>query len=217
VIINQRGEREHSETEFKLFKENFSIGMSRPTPQGSGVSTRAVKRVNPEEGESGQSVEEPTELSEPAERPLTASIFQQTMERFTENLLRQQLELQAQQQRFMQQLSSQLIGQRMEQSEPLVLNVEPLIGVDNRHRENAVVIEGGITDSRSQVSANGNQGHSGVRVSWLATQIPEFGGTHDESANQWIRRMYKMAQVHGATDGVVLLAASSKLAKNAKK
>jgi len=138
------------------------------------------------------------------------------MEQFSESLLRQQLEMQAQQQRFMQQLRSHLIGQREEHPEPLVLNMEPLIDVDERQIESAANLEGDTPGSRSRAS-DGNRSYSGVKVSWLATQIPEFGGGADESANQWVRRVNKVAQVHGAADGVVLLAASSKLIKSAKK
>jgi len=54
--------------------------MSRPLPQRSGVSTRGAKRVTAEEGKSGQTAEDLTESGEPTELPLTASIFQQTME-----------------------------------------------------------------------------------------------------------------------------------------
>jgi len=111
--------------------------MSRPTPPAAGVSTRAAKRVTPEEGESSQSAEDPPELRDPTERPLTATIFQRTIERFSETLQRQQMELQAQQQRFVEQLTNQLMGQRVEQPEPLVLNVEPLIDVAETQFENA--------------------------------------------------------------------------------
>jgi len=53
-------------------------------------------------------------------------------------------------------------------------------------------------------------------VSWLATQIPEFGGSDKENVSTWVRRVDQVAGVHGATDGVTLLAASSKLTKSAK-
>jgi len=174
--------------------------MSRPTPPVAGISTRAAKRVTPEEDEGSQPAEDPPELRDPTERPLTASTFQRTMERFSETLLRQQMDLQAQQQRFMEQLTNQLISHRMEERQ--------LESADNFQRD---------TPSSTPRASNGSRNQPNVKVSWLATQIPEFGGGADESANQWVRRVDKVAQVHGAADGAVLLAASSKLVKSAKK
>jgi len=54
-------------------------------------------------------------------------------------------------------------------------------------------------------------------VKWLATQIPPFGGTENENVNAWIRRVEKVAEIHAATDGAVLLAASSKLTGSARR
>jgi len=51
---------------------------------------------------------------------------------------------------------------------------------------------------------------------WLATRIPEFGGTESDNINVWIKRVDKVVLIHGASDSVTLLAASSKLTKNAK-
>lgn len=48
-------------------------------------------------------------------------------------------------------------------------------------------------------------------VTLLAPQIPEFGGTDDENVQIWTQRVVRVAQVHRASDDVVLLAASSKL------
>ncbi|XP_036147302.1 uncharacterized protein LOC118647152 [Monomorium pharaonis] len=57
----------------------------------------------------------------------------------------------------------------------------------------------------------------GNAVKWLATMLPEFSGFEDENVNVWMRRVNKAALVHGATDGVTLLAAASKLTKFARK
>jgi len=51
---------------------------------------------------------------------------------------------------------------------------------------------------------------------WLATQIPEFGGGELDNVKTWIKRVEKVALIHGASDSVTLLAASSNLMKNAK-
>ncbi|KMQ83810.1 hypothetical protein RF55_19054 [Lasius niger] len=53
-------------------------------------------------------------------------------------------------------------------------------------------------------------------VTLLAPQIPEFGGTDDENVQIWTQRVVRVAQVHRASDDVVLLAASSKLTKLAR-
>lgn len=57
----------------------------------------------------------------------------------------------------------------------------------------------------------------GNSTTWIAAQIPEFGGTEEENIGIWVRRVEKIAQVHGATDGVILLVASSKLVKSARR
>jgi len=51
---------------------------------------------------------------------------------------------------------------------------------------------------------------------WLATQIPEFGGGEADNVKTWIKRVDKVALIHGVSDPMILLAASSKLVKNAK-
>lgn len=54
-------------------------------------------------------------------------------------------------------------------------------------------------------------------VTLLATQIPEFGGSENERVRIWVQRVEKVAQVHRAPDDVILLAASGKLTKAARK
>lgn len=54
-------------------------------------------------------------------------------------------------------------------------------------------------------------------VSLLTPQIPEFGGTDDENVQIWTQRVDRVAQVHRAPNDVVLLAASAKLTKLAKR
>jgi len=111
----------------------------------------------------------------------------------------------------------QLVGQRVVQTEPLILNIEPQDEDSDRPLVNGEAQEGLISAPRSRLSANGSQNHSNVKVSWLATQIPEYSGSQSESVVQWVRRVDKVALVHGASDGIVLLAASSRLTKCAKK
>ena len=57
-----------------------------------------------------------------------------------------------------------------------------------------------------------------VFVSTNATfcQIPEFDGSQDENVAVWIRRVDRVTEIHATTDGITLLAASSKLIKTTK-
>ncbi|KYM99954.1 hypothetical protein ALC62_09289 [Cyphomyrmex costatus] len=53
-------------------------------------------------------------------------------------------------------------------------------------------------------------------VKLLANQISVFSGTEDDDVEVWIRKVERVASIHGVQDGVTLLAASSKLTKNAR-
>lgn len=54
-------------------------------------------------------------------------------------------------------------------------------------------------------------------VMLMGTQIPEFGAGDEENAQTWVQRVERAARIHGATDDVILLAASSKLTKAARR
>jgi len=144
------------------------------------------------------------------------AVFKETIQQITDRMLRQQLELQTQQQKFLQQFVEQM-GQRLVHTEPLVLNIEPHDEGEERPPEDGDPQDGITPAACSRVSATSSQHQLGIKVSWLATQIPEFGGSQDESVQQWVRRVDKVALVYGASDGVILLAASSRLTKSAKK
>ncbi|KMQ93098.1 hypothetical protein RF55_6825 [Lasius niger] len=58
---------------------------------------------------------------------------------------------------------------------------------------------------------------SGNAIQALASQIPEFAGKEEDNIRTWVRRVEKVAQVHGVSDGVALLAASSRLAGSARR
>ncbi|XP_011883952.1 PREDICTED: uncharacterized protein LOC105571091, partial [Vollenhovia emeryi] len=84
--------------------------------------------------------------------------------------------------------------------------------------------EAGQQTSRSTVESNpplarvsGEAPPVGSLVNCLASQIPEFAGEEDDNVQAWTKRVDKVAQVHGATDGVTLLAASSRLTKSARR
>lgn len=53
-------------------------------------------------------------------------------------------------------------------------------------------------------------------VKLLANQISTFSGTEEEDVELWIRKVERVATIHGVQDGVTLLAASSKLNKSAR-
>ncbi|KAK2578394.1 hypothetical protein KPH14_012645 [Odynerus spinipes] len=68
--------------------------------------------------------------------------------------------------------------------------------------------------TEQRILASIQPGHA---VQLIVSQIPEFAGTDEENVRQWILRVDKVAAIHGASDDVVLLAASSKLARYAKR
>ncbi|XP_067205030.1 uncharacterized protein [Linepithema humile] len=71
-------------------------------------------------------------------------------------------------------------------------------------------------NGQSRLLSNASALPAGNAVSWLASQIPEFGGSDDENVEVWSNRVDKVAEIHGASDGITLLAASSKLVKFAR-
>lgn len=72
-----------------------------------------------------------------------------------------------------------------------------------------------VVGHRRNGSLQRNGFPTGNAVQWIASQIPEFGGTQADNVLSWVKRVEKVAQVHGASDGVTLLAASSRLTKSA--
>lgn len=58
--------------------------------------------------------------------------------------------------------------------------------------------------------------HTGQTVKLLATLIPSFSGLEDEDVQIWIDKVDRVATIYGVSDGVKLLAASSKLLKRAR-
>ncbi|XP_067203138.1 uncharacterized protein [Linepithema humile] len=71
-------------------------------------------------------------------------------------------------------------------------------------------------NGQSRMLSNASALPAGNAVSWLASQIPEFGESDDENVEVWTNRVDKVAEIHGASDGITLLAASSKLVKFAR-
>jgi len=193
------------------------VKITSRTMKKTGLSTRTTDRGSNQDTDEGHPQRAASESGDPDDRPLTAAVLRDTLQQLTDGMLRQQMEMQRQQQQFLQQFLERMTEQRLVQHEPLILNLEPHDDDGARPPANGANGEDFVSAPRSRLSANSNHAQSDVKVSWLATQIPEFGGTQGESVVQWIRRVDKVAQVHGASDGVVLLAASSRLTKSAKK
>lgn len=57
---------------------------------------------------------------------------------------------------------------------------------------------------------------TGQAVRLLTSQIPSFSGTEEEDVELWIRKVEFIADTHGVSDKVIRLAASQKLANDAK-
>ncbi|XP_011869954.1 PREDICTED: uncharacterized protein LOC105563185 [Vollenhovia emeryi] len=79
--------------------------------------------------------------------------------------------------------------------------------------------EPGTTPIGSPLAAqsSGSSLPMGSLVNYLSQQIPEFAGGEDDNVQAWANRVDKVAQVHGASDGATLLAASSRLTKSARR
>jgi len=74
----------------------------------AGISTRAMERGSVADSDEGHTGRRLSETAEADERPLTATVFKETIQQITDGMLRQQLELQSQQQRFLQQFVEQM-------------------------------------------------------------------------------------------------------------
>lgn len=57
---------------------------------------------------------------------------------------------------------------------------------------------------------------SAQAVNLLASQIPKFSGSESDNVRLWVQRIEKVAQIHSAPQGVIYLAASSKLTGSAR-
>lgn len=71
------------------------------------------------------------------------------------------------------------------------------------------------------VSTDNNYNHGDAftltnAVGVIAQQISPFGGAEDENINCWVERIDQIAEIHRVAPGAVLLAASSRLIKEAK-
>nr|XP_012230098.1 PREDICTED: uncharacterized protein LOC105676627 [Linepithema humile] len=158
---------------------------------------------------------EPTDTEAGAEEePLTPGTFREALSALTENFTRQQLEFQRQQQEMLaqnQEIMLRMLQQIAGSGHAAPNGAEaPVVPEPNGTSVQAAPAH----ETRSERSVDFMPtGHS---INWMASQIPEFKGGEDENVHAWVRRVDRVATIHGASDGIILLAASSKLAKFAK-
>jgi len=169
-----------------------------------------------------------TPIEGETDEPITASTMRQAIMAVSEDILRHQRELQNQQVEFLQRQQEQLALLTQ-----VIVSSRENPSVSRASRERTLAQDpGGPFQSTSPGQASTgasvmqwspNAGRlttpapAGSMVKWLATQIPAFGGTETENINAWIRRVEKIAEIHAANDGAILLAASSKLTGSARR
>lgn len=167
----------------------------------------------------------PVAAAQADEEPVTASRLRQVLQAVTADMMLRQKEMQQQQLQFMQQQQ-----QQFSQLAEMLTARREVPTAEQYARSTAVAEQNGpagerrgSTSSRTQIESTSPIMRApygcqpGNTVKWLASQVPEFGGSDEENVQAWVNRIDKVAQVHGATDAVVLLAASSRLSKSARK
>ncbi|XP_025160298.1 uncharacterized protein LOC112589822 [Harpegnathos saltator] len=155
------------------------------------------------------------------------SAEEQRMEQQTEgssqNMIGQVTDSLAKMQRLMQEQQQQFMLQQQNQFERLLLvlsNRRPEAGLPTEHQGGGRSTQNSTPSGSDGVVTGQNpieMQQSQISVSTLASQIPEFGGTEEENAKIWIQRVDCVAAIHGATDGVTLLAATARLTGAARK
>lgn len=103
-----------------------------------------------------------------------------------------------QQQQLMQILSS-FASTRLSQQDQS--HISPLPPVS--HRSN---YDGSDFSATTKISVN--------TVNLLASQLPEFSGKEDDDVVIWIQKVERVARIHGASQEMMLLAATGKLVKS---
>lgn len=144
-------------------------------------------------------------------------------------------------QKAMQAVSEQMQRQQQMMMDQFQLALQQIIHRDREEMPLQTSMErpsgerlSGFSPVRETASAEGGTQSSGDRrerashstvgslppanaVSLLGQQIPEFSGGEEENIDVWIQRVDRVAQIHRVSEDITLLAASSKLIKEAKK
>ncbi|XP_024874466.1 myb-like protein P [Temnothorax curvispinosus] len=124
---------------------------------------------------------------------------------FQQEQARNQQEQQRQNQAMMQQMI-ELMNSSREDSQNRVRNVS--------NEDNVVRVDSGVSVTHRQPISSMATAHA---VKMLSGQIPEFAGTDEDNVEIWIQTGERIAQIHAVTEDVLLLAASGRLIKNAKR
>lgn len=150
------------------------------------------------------------------EGSLTTGALQQILTAVTTMMVQQ--ELQRQQQQFFtlqQQQFADLMHQVLERNRGVAVEM-----LATGEPADALIGQAGGSARSSPMQLNRGSHVSaaapGSMIRWIAAQIPEFGGSENENVLTWVKRVDKVSVIHGASDGVTLLAASSRLMKTAK-
>lgn len=130
----------------------------------------------------------------------------------------------AEQMRIQQEALTRFLDAQVEKQKSSEYNKPPMGLVGSSHQENQRSTESVLNPLAQErsVPRNVTEGSHfssipfAQAVSLLASQIPAFSGLDQEDVALWIRKIEFTANVHRVSDDVKLLAATSKLQKNAK-
>lgn len=178
---------------------------------GRGQETGQDKAGAKEKGQVGSAMGRRKETGQ-GEKERGESRFedalQQVLIAVTNTMQAQQIELQRQQQEFfsamMQHMMNRPPGETVRVRTPAESSMERA-GVSPR-----------LSPARENGGSTMGSSPAGGMIRWIAAQIPEFGGSEEECVVSWARWVDRVAIVHDATDGITLLAASSRLVNTAK-
>jgi len=115
----------------------------------TGLSTRTTDRGSNQDTDESHPQRAVSESGDPDDRPLTAAVLRDTLQQLTDGMLRQHMEMQRQQQQFLQQFLERMSEQRLLQHEPLILNLEPHDDDGVRPHANEANVEGFVSAPRS--------------------------------------------------------------------
>lgn len=164
-----------------------------------------------------QAMERSRQPSGNDEAACPSEMVQQIVTSVMTTMMKQQLELQKQQQQFMEKMLQLMAinrGPSPELSAPRTPSERAEEAGPSRESPAAVSNpSSGNGEARSDVLSGGVPGN---QVAWLASPITEFEGSENDNVHAWIERVDAVAQIHRASSGVTLLAASSMLRKAAK-
>lgn len=129
-------------------------------------------------------------------------------------MLRQQQETQARQQH---QFAQMMAAWSHRAGEEIRMEAEVPAPQGTEARTARSPTGGSVAAVGNATSGNATNSLHGSAVQWVALQIPEFAGGEKDNVSTWTQRVDRVAAVHGVADNVILLAASSRLTKAARR